>query len=84
MNAQNYRLLLSKFSHEIRNPVALISSFLQLLRRGHPEIASSLYYRNIQENMGLLRQLLDDMSHFNNAVRLLRVPTDLCLLLREA
>lgn len=33
MNAQNYRLLLSKFSHEIRNPVALISSFLQLLRR---------------------------------------------------
>lgn len=84
MNAQNYRLLLSKFSHEIRNPVALISSFLQLLRREHPEIASSLYYRNIQENMGLLRQLLDDMSHFNNADRLHREPTDLCRLLREA
>ena len=64
MNAQNYRLLLSKFSHEIRNPVALISSFLQLLRREYPEIASSLYYRNIQENMGLLRQLLDDMVPF--------------------
>ena len=80
MNAQNYRLLLSKFSHEIRNPVALISSFLQLLRREYPEIASSLYYRN----MGLLRQLLDDMSHFNNADRLHREPTDLCRLLREA
>lgn len=84
MNAQEYRMLLSKFSHEIRNPVALISSFLQLLLREYPEISSCVYYSRILDNMRLLRELLDDMSHFNNAGGLHKEPADLGHLLREA
>ena len=67
MNNQESHILLSRFSHEVRNPVALISSFLQLLVREYPEIAASPYCRQIEENMRLLRQLLDDMSRYNNA-----------------
>ena len=81
MNEQECRLLLSKFSHEVRNPVTLINSFLQLLVKEHPEISSYPFYEKINENMTLLTRLLDEMSRFNNAARLHREATDLCALL---
>ena len=81
MNEQECRLLLSKFSHEVRNPVTLINSFLQLLVKEHPEISSYPFYEKINENMTLLTRLLDEMSRFNNAARLHREETDLCALL---
>ena len=84
MNNEEYRLLLSKFSHEIRNPVALINSFLQLLAHDYPQIASCAYYRKIMENMHLLRQLLEELSHFNNADRIRVEPFDMIRLIREA
>ena len=34
------RLLLSRFSHEIRNPISLINSELQMIEETHPEVAS--------------------------------------------
>ena len=83
MNEQECRLLLSKFSHEVRNPVTLINSFLQLLVREHPEISSYPFYEKITENMTLLTRLLDEMSHFNNATRIHREDTDLQALLAE-
>ena len=47
---ENY-LLLSKVSHEIRNPVALINSFLQLLAVNHPELKDDNCFLKIEENM---------------------------------
>lgn len=34
------QMTLSKFTHEIRNPVALIQSELQMLASAHPELNS--------------------------------------------
>lgn len=84
MNDYECRMLLSKFSHEVRNPLALINSFLQLLIRDYPKIASCTYYNKIVENMRLLRQLLDEMSHFNNAGRIHPEPADISRLIRDA
>ena len=37
---EDYRFALSKVSHEVRNPVTLINSYLQLLEKDHPELKS--------------------------------------------
>ncbi|MGN0315668.1 MAG: sensor histidine kinase [Fusicatenibacter sp.] len=61
------RALLSKVSHEIRNPVALINSFLQLLLSSHPELSSDCYFQKIQENMNCLKNLLDELTNYNHS-----------------
>ncbi len=60
-------LLLSKVSHEIRNPVALINSFLQLLVSNHPELKEDNCYLKIEENMDYLKALLDELSTYNHS-----------------
>lgn len=37
-----HRYAISRIAHEIRNPVTLINSFLQLYEQEHPEAASSV------------------------------------------
>ncbi|MDY2938815.1 MAG: HAMP domain-containing sensor histidine kinase [Fusicatenibacter sp.] len=61
------RTLLSKVSHEIRNPVALINSFLQLLLSNHPELSDDCYYQKILENMNTLKDLLDELTSYNHS-----------------
>lgn len=81
MNSYNEKILkmqqeqqytLSKISHEIRNPVTLINSFLQLMAEKHPEITDYEYWDDIMENMEYLKTLLQDLSSYNNARRLSR------------
>lgn len=60
-------LMLSRVSHEIRNPVALINSFLQLLAGSHPELKEDGYFQRIEENMEYLKALLDELSAYNHS-----------------
>lgn len=41
--------MISRISHEVRNPVAVIHSFHQLLLLAHPELSNDLYF---SENPG--------------------------------
>lgn len=61
---------LSHVSHEIRNPVTLINSFLQLLESHHPELKEDKYWEKIMENMDFLKALLNEFSSFNNSGKL--------------
>ena len=38
-NTEQLQILLSRFSHELRNPLALLSSELQLLASSHPDLS---------------------------------------------
>lgn len=71
------KFALSKVSHEIRNPVTLINSSMQLLEKEHPEIKSSDLWQNITEDMAFLRRLLDDLSSYNNTFRCSKTATDM-------
>lgn len=64
------QFLLSQISHEIRNPVTLINSFLQLFESHHPEITKDDCWEKIMENMSFLRALLEEFSSFNNSAKL--------------
>lgn len=59
---EDYRFALSKVSHEVRNPVTLINSYLQLLEKDHPELKQNELWSDITEEMLFLRRLLDDLS----------------------
>lgn len=63
-------LSLSQISHELRNPVTLVSSYLQLFCASHPEVKTFPYWNEIMENMDLLRELLGALSHYNRSEQL--------------
>lgn len=65
-----HQFTLSHVSHEIRNPVTLINSFLQLLESHHPELKQDKYWEKIIENMDFLKMLLNEFSTFNNSRKL--------------
>lgn len=52
-------LSLSQISHELRTPVTLINSYLQLFCSSHPEVKTFPYWKDIMENMELLKELLE-------------------------
>lgn len=64
--------MISRISHEVRNPVAVIHSFHQLLLLAHPELSNDLYFQKIQENMAFLNSLLDELSCYNHSYRAVR------------
>ena len=68
--AKKHQLMLSQISHEIRNPVTLINSFLQILERQHPDLSEDQNWIKILENMDFLRGLLGELSSYNNSLRL--------------
>lgn len=80
---KEFQMTLSKFSHEIRNPIALIQSELQMLATSHPELSEDDDWYSIMENLEHIRDLLDDLSRYNNAERLSPVQTDIAALLRS-
>lgn len=77
------QMTLSKFTHEIRNPVALIQSELQMLASAHPELNSYDGWYGIMENLEHIRELLNELSRYNNAEHLSPVQTDITLLLKS-
>lgn len=53
---------LSKFSHELRNPLTLINSSLQLLEKECPAVCESALWPQIRRDMSDVIRLLKDMS----------------------
>ncbi len=63
--AETYDSLeLSKMFHEIKNPLTLINSSLQLIQDEHPEVTSFCFWNQTMEDIKNLRSLLDELSSF--------------------
>lgn len=72
----SFRLIYSRFSHEIRNPLSIVQSELQLLLERHPDAADYQEWDTILDNLHYIQELLADFSDFSNAGKLFRNPTD--------
>ncbi|MDO4345050.1 MAG: HAMP domain-containing sensor histidine kinase [Eubacteriales bacterium] len=68
--AEDCQMLISSISHEIRNPVTLIGSYLQLIASQHPEIRGYPYWDIIEFEMKHLQTLLNDLSAWQNGLKL--------------
>lgn len=64
---EQHQFAMQKISHEIRNPVTLISSFLQIVESEHPEVTLFKHWDQIIENMDFLKKLLDEISDYNRS-----------------
>ena len=80
---KEFQSTLSTFSHEIRNPLALITSELQMLADHYPQLCLCEHWDNIMENLNYIRELLDDLSRYQNAGRVSLVLTDTAIFLKR-
>ena len=78
---KEFQSMLSTFSHEIRNPLALITSEMQMLSDSQPQLCFNEHWDNIMENLTYIRELLDELSRYQNAGHISLVQTDLSICL---
>lgn len=57
-------LELSKMFHEIKNPLTLINSSLQLIESDHPEVKDFRFWNQTMQDIQNLRKLIDELSSF--------------------
>lgn len=51
---KEFQSMLSTFSHEIRNPLALITSEMQMLSDSQPQLCFNEHWDNIMENLNYI------------------------------
>lgn len=64
---KQHHSMISTLSHEIRNPLTLIYSSLQLLEKESPEVAESFLWPQIKEDVQDTIRLLKDISILNRS-----------------
>lgn len=74
---------LSTLSHEIRNPLTLVYSTLQLIESQHPEVLSFSHWSELHQDIEYMKLLLEDLSSYNNGERLEYSATDASSLFRR-
>ena len=62
--------ILSKFSHELRNPLTTVYSTVQLIELQHPEVKDFKYWSNLAHDLEYMNQLLTELSDFSKSERL--------------
>ncbi len=73
---ESHQMTISAISHEIRNPLTLIYSTLQLISSQHPETSSFKYWKQLIKDVEYTNLLLKELSIYNNSDRLALTPTD--------
>lgn len=66
----SHQYTISKISHEIRNPLTLVYSTLQLIESQHPEAKEFKHWDEMRDDMEFMILLLQDLSSYNNSERL--------------
>lgn len=65
---ENHHTMISSIAHEIRNPLTLVSSSLQVIEMLHPEAKEFSGWSQMMEDIQFIKLLLDDLSTFNNSL----------------
>lgn len=60
-------LELSKMFHEIKNPLTLINSSLQLIEQEHPEVKEFRFWEQTMKDLSGLRTLINELSDFQKS-----------------
>ena len=67
---ENYQTTVSSIAHEIRNPLTLVSSSLQVMEIQHPEVKQYSHWKQTMEDITFMCNLLSELSSFNNGHQL--------------
>ena len=72
----SHRMTVSTISHEIRNPLTLVYSTLQLMAVKYPEIVTFKYWDQLISDVEYIKLLLEELSSYNNGDNLKLTQTD--------
>ena len=64
---ENHHTAVSTISHELRNPMTLLFSSLQVMQIQHPEVKNFPHWNQTLNDVEFTCQLLTDLSSFNNS-----------------
>ena len=67
---KSHQMDISTISHEIRNPLTLVYSTLQLIESPHPEVLEFAHWSELHQDIEYMKLLLEDLSSYNNGERL--------------
>ncbi len=71
---KSHQMEISTISHEIRNPLTLVYSTLQLIESQHPEVLDFSHWTELHQDIEYMKLLLEDLSSYNNGERLELAP----------
>ena len=80
---ESHRMDISTISHEIRNPLTLVYSTLQLMESSNPEVLNIRHWSELHSDIEFMKQLLEELSVYNNGQRLSLSPTDFDAFLKK-
>ena len=63
---ESHRMEVSAISHEIRNPLSLVYSSIQLIEADHPEVRNYRHWAQMREDVEYMTRLLEELSSYNN------------------
>lgn len=79
----SHKETVSMISHEIRNPLTLVYSTLQLIESQHPEVFSYRYWDSMHSDILYMKTLLEELSVFNNSSTLSLKEMDFCAFAKQ-
>lgn len=78
------RLIISRFTHELRNPLTLVRSTIQLIEYQHPEVADYKYWNQIISDLDDTVAILNELSVYNHCDSLQYSEINLLDLVKQA
>ena len=67
---KDIEFLLSKFAHELRNPLTSCYSTVQLIEMKHPEVKEFKYWSSIGQDLEYMNALISELSSFSKSEKL--------------
>lgn len=80
---ESHRMEVSMISHEIRNPLTMVYSTLQLIEAQHPEVRDFRHWNELHQDVEYMNLLLADLSAYNNGGQICPSPVPMTDFLRE-
>lgn len=69
--------IIAKMCHEIKNPISLVRSTLQLIESQTPEVKNNKYWKSLFEELDYVNQLLNDFNSFNSSITINKANIDI-------
>ena len=80
---RSHQETVSMISHEIRNPLTLVYSTLQLIESMHPEVNSFKYWDSLRSDIKYMTALLEELSALTHSTTLSLETIDFCTFMKQ-
>ena len=80
---EDNQLAISNMSHEIRNMITLVKSYLQIIESRHPEVKDFPMWDQVREDLNTTNEMLKQYSAYNNILNVTKRSGDIITLIEN-